>query len=260
MVFCNGGGAMTNQRSETKTPGPRLKTKPGWFPAGIEFRNALAILSDGSFKVFVNVSLQANRHTGCYETTQMELARTLGKSRRVIGKYCAELEEKGICSIARGKNQHSRNLFQISNDYWPYVRDTYSNSDHGEDAKYVAEIRDWFEALGCTTHGGFNAGDMKTARALKRRGVPIEVARDALLLAACRKYQSWLNGSLSAPIASLRYIEPLIAEVQQQPFVQNYREYLNAKVKQLQDAWRKESSKKLQNERCPDMSRPKIVE
>jgi len=250
---------MTNPSSETRESGPRLKTKPGWFPAGIEFRNTLTILSDGAFKLFVHVSLLANRHTGCYETTQMELARALDKSRRVIGKYSAELKQKGICSITRGKNQHSRNLFQISNDYWPYVRHTYSNSDQGEDAKYVAEIRDCFEALGCT-HGGFNAGDMKTARALKQRGIPIEVIRDALLLAACRKYQSWLNGSLSAPIASLRYIEPLIAEIQLQPFAQNYREYLNTKVKQLKDMWRKGSPIGLENEGCPDISCPKIVE
>jgi hypothetical protein len=240
---------MTNQ---TQTSGPRLKTKPGWFPAGIEFRSALDILSDGAFKLFVHVSLKANRHTGCYETTQMELARTLGKSRRAIGKYSSELEQKGICSITRGRNQHSRNLFRISNDYWPYVRQAYSNPDQGEDAKYVAEIRDCFMGLGCT-HGDFSAGDIKTAKALRQRGVPIEVIHDALLLAACRKYQSWLNGSLSAPIASLRYIEPLLAEIQQQPFAQNYREYLKAKVAQLEGAWRKESSRKLQNGGCLDM-------
>jgi len=233
-------------RPEIQTSGLKLKTKSGWFPAGIEFRRALDILSDGAFKLFVHVSLKADRNTGCYETTQMELARALSKSRRIIGKYSAELEQKDICSIIPGKNQHSRNLFQISDDYWPYVRQACSNTDQGEDAEYVAEIRDCFEALGCT-HGNFSAGDIKTARALKQRSVPIEAIRDALLLAACRKYQSWLNGSFSTPIASLRYIEPLIAEVQQQPFAENYREYLNAKVKQLEDAWRKESSKKSPN-------------
>jgi biotin operon repressor len=241
---------MTTPRHDAQTSGLRLKTKPGWFPAGIEFRNALAILTDGAFKLFVHISLKANRYAGCYETTQIELARALGKSRRVIGKYSAELEEKGICSITRGKNQHSRNHFQISNDYWPYVRQTYSNTDEGEDAKYVAEIRDCFEALGCT-HGAFSAGDIKTAKALKQDGVPIEVIRDALLLAACRKYQSWLNGSSSEPIVSLRYIEPLIAEVQKQPFAQNYREYLNAKIKQLEAAWMKESLKRFEKEGCP---------
>jgi len=247
---------MTNQ---TQTCGPRVKTKSGWFPAGIEFRGALAILSDGAFKLFVHVSLKAHRHSGCYETTQMELARALGKSRRAIGKYSVELEQKGICSITRGKNQHSRNLFRISNDYWPYVRQAYSDPDQDEDAKYVVEIRDSFMGLGCT-HGDFNAGDIKTARALRQRGVSIEVIHDALLLAACRKYQSWLNGNFSAPIASLRYIEPLIDEVQQQPFAQNYREYLKAKVKQFEDAWRRESSRKLENGGCHDMSCPKIVE
>jgi hypothetical protein len=89
---------------------------------------------------------------------------------------------------------------------------------------------------------------------------PIDLIRDALLLAACRKYQSWLNGSSSEPIVSLRYIEPLIAEVQQQPFEQNYREYLNAKIKQLEAAWRKESLKRFEKEGCPDTSPSKIVE
>jgi hypothetical protein len=184
---------------------------------------------------------------------------TLGKSRRIIGKYITELEEKSICHINRGKNQYSRNIVQISDDYWPYIRvPTLSNMDVDEDSRYVADVRDSFLATGCT-RGTFGASDIKTARVLKQRGVSLEQVREALLLGACRKFESWLNGSLSAPISSLRYIEPLIAEIQQQPLAQDYIKYLRIKVGQLTNAWRKESAKLSQNRGCPDMPFPEIV-
>jgi hypothetical protein len=96
------------------------------------------ILSDGAFKLFVYVSLQADRSTGGYQTTQTELARVLGKSRRIIGKDIAEVEGQSICSIKAAKNQHARNTFQILDDYWPYVRPCIGDVSPKEEAAYVA--------------------------------------------------------------------------------------------------------------------------
>jgi biotin operon repressor len=243
---------MTTSINDKQTYGPKLKTKSGWFAAGIEFQRALSILSDGAFKLFVHLSLQADRQTGCYETTQTEVTRALNKSRRAVGKYIAELEEKGICSIIRGKNQHSRNLFQISNDYWPYVRMTRSTADPDDDGEYVAAIRDCFTRLGCT-RGTFSSDDVKTARAFRQRGVSLEMVQDALFLAACRKYEAWLNENYSTPINSLRYIKPVISEIDAQPFARNYREYLKENVKKLQNVWHKRSSQILKNGRSQNM-------
>jgi hypothetical protein len=252
------GGLMTTAWNDTQTAGPKLKTRSPWIAAGIEFRRALNILSDGAFKLFVHLSLQADRQTGYYETTQTELTNALRKSRRAVGKYSAELEEKGICSIIRGKNQHSQNIFQISKDYWPYVRLTQSTTDPDEDAKYVSAICDCFTGLGCTL-GTFDTDDIKTARAFRQQGFCIEMIHDALLLAACRKYESWLNGNYSTPIASLRYIKPVIDEIRSQPFAQNYREYLKEKLRKFQNIRCNESSKNLKNGGCSDMPQPKKV-
>jgi len=40
-----------------------LKQKRGWFPAGDTFRKALAILSDGAFRLFTYLCLEADRRT-----------------------------------------------------------------------------------------------------------------------------------------------------------------------------------------------------
>jgi hypothetical protein len=217
--------------------GSKLKVSSGWFAAGASFQRALIILSDGAFKLFAYVSLEADRGTGRYEATQKDLARVLGRSRRIIGKYFAELEREGICNIRSGRNQYARNIFEIHDDYWPYHRpSTIEQADCEEEDAYVAAARDSFLATGCT-RGKFCAGDAKTARILRARGVSLKQLQDALILGACRKFVSWLNGGSPEPVASLAYFEPLILEIREKPFSQEYREYLQSKVKRLANTW-----------------------
>jgi len=180
---------MTTHRHAVRESGSNLKASSGWFAAGVPFLHALNILSDGAFKLFVYVSLQADRSTGAYQATQTELARALGKSRRIIGKYIAELKGKGICSMNAAKNQHARNTVQILDDYWPYVRPCIGDVSPKEEDAYVAAVRDSFLATGCTL-GTFGTADVKMARALRGSGVALEVVQQALLLGACRKYSS----------------------------------------------------------------------
>ena len=88
--------------------GPTLKASSGWFAAGVSFKRALIVLSDGAFKLFAYICLEADRGTGRYEAAQTDLARALGKSRRIIGKYVAELERDGVCTVTSGKNLVAR--------------------------------------------------------------------------------------------------------------------------------------------------------
>jgi hypothetical protein len=46
-----------------------LKHPTGWFAAGREFAQALTLLSDGAFKLYVYACLRAGRHTGCLRAT-----------------------------------------------------------------------------------------------------------------------------------------------------------------------------------------------
>jgi len=208
---------------------PRLKNSKGWLAAGEGFRRALRLLPDGSFKLFAHLSLEADRRTGRVQATQKELAAALNKSKRAIGIYATDLRQKGVCSIWPAKNQYSKTTFEICDDYWPYQREPWVEKELGG---YVAAIRESFIALGCTI-GMFGPGDVRTAENFERRGIPLETVQDAMLMGACRKYASWLDGGESAPVGSLAYFEALVAEMQHQPLPPGYREYLNMQVKKL---------------------------
>jgi hypothetical protein len=212
----------------------KIRQSKGWFPAGNEFRKASQVLSDGAFKLFFHLAIEADSRTGCVQATYRALAAELKKSKRAIGTYAAELSEKETCTIRPGENQYCKTTFRISDDYWPYERDTASEAP--EKNSYVAAIQKAYLSLGCTK-ARFSAGDEQKAREFEQRGVPLEVVEDAMLMGACRKYSSWLEGRASEPIGSLAYFENLIAEIKQQPFPEGYREYVSAKNLKFAEAW-----------------------
>jgi len=213
----------------------RLKEPVGWFAAGEGFRNAVGLLSDGAFKLFAYLSLQANRRTGCLAATHKELATALGKSKRIIGSYVAELEAKEVCKVRAGKNQFIATVYEISDRYWPYHRAP-ASSESPEIKAYVESVRECFEGLGCTS-GKFGAAEIETTRQLQRRAVPLGIVYEAMLLGACRKFDSWLNGRPTEPIRTMAYFEPLIAEIQAKPLPAGYSGYLRKKIRQFSKSW-----------------------
>lgn len=220
----------------------QIKDPVGWFAAGEGFRRALGQLSDGAFKLFAYLSLQANRRTGSLAATHKELAAALGKSKRIIGSYVVELERKGVCKVRPGKNQFTATVYEISDRYWPYHRVSV-DPESPEIKAYVASVCEWFEGLGCTT-GQFGAAETEAARQLQQRAVPLGVVYDAMLLGACRKLDSWLNGRPTEPIRSMAYFEPLIAEIQAEPLPAGYSAYLRMKVRQFSKSWHESTSGK----------------
>ena len=212
-----------------------LKQPNGWFPAGDAFSKAMTILSDGAFKLFAYLCLEADRRTGCFQTTHKELALALGKSKRTIGSHVAELEARKVCSVKPGKNQFAHSTFEISDSCWPYSR-TSDCPESPEQKAYVESVRACFLSLGCGS-GKFGAAEAADARDLQRRGIPLTLIEDAMFLGACRKYGSWFEGRASEPIHSLRYFDQLVAEIQQEPLPAGYPEYLRGKVKQLAALW-----------------------
>lgn len=231
---------MSTPLTTARREGPGLKEPAGWFAAGERFRKALMKLSDGSLKLFAWICLEADRSTGCYSATQMELARVLGKSRRSMAKYIAELQREDVCDIHPGRNQHSRTIFEIRDEFWPYHRDPCE--DHAQlPDPYVSAIKEWFLGLGCTREA-FNRADEETALLLKHRGIPLDVVRDALLMGACRKYSSWFTGGPQEPIASLKYFEAVISEINEMKLPAGYREYLEAKIRKWSCQWRESSN------------------
>jgi hypothetical protein len=227
-----------------------LKEPSGWFVAGASFRRALRTLSDGAFKLFAHLCLEADRRTGRFEAVQEELAKAIGKSRRVVGKYLDELQDKQVCIVRSAKNQYARTCIEIRDEYWPYRRTPEVEIVNGELRNaYVEAIKSSFVAIGCTI-GKFSARDAQFAQDLQQRGIPLEIVQDALLMGAVRKYISWLNGGSPQPIGSLAYFSALVSEIQERPLPADYREYLREKVVQLAKAWAKESAKRLQSGVC----------
>lgn len=227
-----------------------LKEPSGWFVAGASFRRALRTLSDGAFKLFAHLCLEADRRTGRFEGVQGDLAKAIGKSRRVVGKYLDELKDKQVCIVRSAKNQYARTCIEIRDEYWPYRRTPEVEIVNGELRNaYVEAIKSSFVAIGCTI-GKFSARDAQFAQDLQQRGIPLEIVQDALLMGAVRKYISWLNGGSPQPIGSLAYFSALVSEIQERPLPADYREYLREKVVQLAKAWTKESAKRLQSGVC----------
>jgi len=213
----------------------RLKEPHGWFAAGSGFRSALGLLSDGAFKLFAYLSLDADRQTGRLAATYKELASALGKSKRIIGSYVGELQQKGVCNVYLAKNQFCATVYEISDGYWPYHR-IRSCLESPEEKSYIESVRECFEGLGCVT-GKFGAAEIETARQMRQRALPLAVVQDAILLGACRKYSSWLNGAESEPIRSLHYFKPLITEILENSLPPAYSANLPRKVGQLAKSW-----------------------
>jgi len=254
----------TSQRTSDRMS---LKEASGWFAAGNSFRCAMRCLSDGAFKLFTHVCLEADRYTGCYEATQTDLAQTLGKSRRIIGAYISELETKKVCMVRSGRNQFRHTVFEIREDYWPYKRlscpsvknpvemsivsNTHTTScatsppivtvaaaqkNRIDMDRYVRVIRRIFLTLGCT-HGIFRPADEEIARDFYDRKVLLSEVLDALVLGAVRKLAAWLNGRKSGAITSLKYFDPIVEEVAETDFPEGYRWYLRWKLKGFRKQW-----------------------
>jgi hypothetical protein len=223
-----------------------LKEPSGWFAAGTSFRRALRTLSDGAFKLFAYLCLEADRRTGRFEAVQEELAKAIGKSRRIVGKYIDELKQKQICIVRSARNQYARTCFEIRDEYWPYrAQNPAPETDPGNARDpYVETIKNLFVALGCTI-GKFSPRDAQLAQDFQRRGIPLQIVEDALTMGAVRKYVSWLNGGAPELIGSLAYFATLVPEMQQRPLPDDYRGYLRQKVVQLAKTWAKESAKGL---------------
>jgi len=237
-----------------------LKEPSGWFAAGASFRRALQTLSDGAFRLFAYLCLEADRRTGRFEAVQGELAKAVGKSRRIVGKYIEELKYKQVCVVRSARNQYARTCIEIRDEYWPYRRTPEVESVIGQVRNaYVEAIKSSFVGLGCTI-GKFSARDALLAQDFQQRGIPLEIVQDALTMGAVRKYISWLNGGSPQPIGSLAYFATLIPEMQQRPLPADYREYLRRKVVQLAKTWAKESAKGPKNGGCLDMPCPEIVQ
>ena len=214
-----------------------LKRPTGFFAARREFDQALTLLSDGAFKLFVHVCLHAERATGWLRFRQADLAQRLSKSPRSIGSYLEELHRKGVCEVhAAAANQHRTGWIEISDRFWPYRKHAIDKPAQ-QSARYIERVRNLFCSRPCVA-GGSTAADERLAAEWQRRRVLLEQLERAYLLGCARKYVALLNHPGAPLISSLRYFETLLGEVSEPQVSAGYWQHLARQVEQLERRWR----------------------
>ena len=213
-----------------------LKNPIGWFAAGREVSRAMALLSDGAFKVYVHICLTADRSTGRMKVAQSDIAAALKKSRRSIVTYLAELSEYQICSIEAARNQHVAGQIEVCDPFWPYVK---CRGDQDRDKRcdaYVEAIRQLLAARKCVKPV-FNPADEKLAAQLFAERVELKQIEHAILLACARRYVALLNGTAVGIVSGLRYFSSVIQEVRTLQISQDYWQHLASRVGKFEQQW-----------------------
>lgn len=99
-----------------------LKQPTGWFAAGREVAEALALLPDPTFRLYMHLCLNADRHTGRFRIDPLNLTRVLGRDHTVIEGHLDELCSRGVC--------HRRADFvEICDRFWPYQKRLVATQD-----------------------------------------------------------------------------------------------------------------------------------
>jgi hypothetical protein len=219
----------------------KLKHAHGWFAAGPEMARAMTLLSDGAFKLFVYLCLQADRETGRLAVNDRDLTVRLHKSRRSIVSYLDEIETHGVCQIESALNQHRRGQIEICDAFWPYHKMPTAAAS-ADLAVYVQQIRKLLAARP-GVEISFTAADEKLAATLWAEQIPLEQIERAIVLACTRKHVSWCNGQVSGPITSLQYFRDPIEEVAHTQVGADYYRYLEFRLKPLETQWLKTQSR-----------------
>lgn len=218
--------------------GYRLKRRRGFFAAGAEFERALGELSDGAFKLYAHVCLQAERATGRLVFERSALARRLGKSRSALGRHLRELVRAGVCDLESAPNQHRGSRLAVRDAYWPYraAQAPLPARPEGAAGTYVEAVREAFLAPACV-QAGFGPADERRAAGWHASGVPLETVRRAILLGCVRKSMALIEQPAGTPVRSLAYFEPLLREVERERFPAAYWQHLEFNLGRCEDYW-----------------------
>jgi hypothetical protein len=211
-----------------------LKQPSGWFAAGREFAQALTLLSDGAFRLYVHACLMANRHTGRLDATVDELARAMTRAPTAVAVNLDELEARAVCCVSRSGG--SQLVLEIRDRFWPYQKQQPPGRAPEAEAEFVQKVRGLFLAPACV-QAIFSAADEKIAAGLHRRSVSLEQITRAILLGCARKYVAMINAGVRTPITSLQYFSDIVEEVSESTIPESYWEPLRAKVARMEQQW-----------------------
>jgi len=206
----------------------RLKQPTGWFAAGNEVAQALRLLSDSAFKLFMWICLNAGRGLGAIRVEPGKIARILGKTEAEIDANLRELFLEGIAQPAVD------GTIQVADRFWPYQRPP-TGGQAETLAAYISRMKRVFLDRRCV-QSAFTAADEKLAMELYHAGVPITDAEHAILLGALRKYVALMNNGRGTAITSLHYFAALFDEVRQD-VPPSYWAHVARRVREAERQW-----------------------
>ncbi len=206
----------------------RLKSPSGWFAAGRETEEALRLLPDGAFRLFMWICLRAERSTGSMPLDTEQIARLLCRTTDEILRDLGELVRFGVCRMAFER-------IIVQERFWPYERNA---ADDPTPPTFVATIKRAFLSHACVA-SVFTAADERLAREWELRNIPVATVEHAIVLGVARKYTALLKHGVGTPITSLDYFAGILPEVERAPVSSEYWTYVARKVRTLEAEYRK---------------------
>ena len=213
-----------------------LKNPRGWFAAGAEVQKAMTLLSDGAFKLFMYLCLNARRDTATLEGSLTQLAKNVKKGQHTLRLYLREMEAFGICRFRFGHSPVGNGFVEITEEFWPYQRSVPEPAS-SDSSEFVAAIRKMLQARACIKIPG-SAADEILAREWFDRGISLELIEHVILIGCIRKYVSWRDNQTRTMIGSLKYFQPVLEEVQGMKADPEYWAYLRYRLTRMENEWK----------------------
>jgi hypothetical protein len=213
-----------------------LKNPRGWFAAGAEVQKAMDHLSDGAFRLFIYLCLNACRDTGVYDGSLTQLAKNVKRAQHTVRLYLREMQAAGICRFRFRHSPGGDGVVEVAEDFWPYQRSTHEPSS-SDSTEYVAAIRKMLQARACI-NTSVSAADEILAHEWFDHGISLERIEWAILIGCIRKYVSWRNNQTRAVIGSLKYFAPVLEEVQSMKAAPEYWAYLRYRLTRMENEWK----------------------
>jgi hypothetical protein len=207
-----------------------LKQPSGWFAAGREVAEALTLLSDAAFKLFMWICLHADRRRGAFRVDIPSMARELGRTEAETARILEDLFLQEICSAT------ADGWIEVRDRFWPYQRPKAGLPSENAVA-YVAQVKRLMLAHDCV-RSAFSAADHRLAVQLHERGIPLEQVQRAIHLGCLRKYAGLLNRAGGDPITTLYYFASLLEEVRRLDISPDYWRYVTLKLERVERQWR----------------------
>jgi hypothetical protein len=224
-----------------------LKNPRGWFAAGAEVEKAMTVLSDGAFRLFVYLCLNARRDNGVLENSLTQLADNAGRGKNSIRKYLREMADAGICRFRFSHNPMGEGCIEIKEAFWPYVK-THEEIPAGEAETYVNEIKKMLKDRPCV-RAHLSAADEIQIRNWFDSGIDLQLIGQAILLGCIRKYVSWRNNQSRSFINSLSYFQPIIEELKEQEMDEEYWSYVRYRLGRMENHWKETYGKSLSTDK-----------